>query len=98
MRKLLRRFKIKTRAQARGLQIIAGRGPSAWSRWDHRQLIRLNRLASGLPAFHWDGKPRRVAAVFECQVSLYSFGNHATKPDLVDSLRDLIAYRLFESK
>jgi len=91
--KFLRRLRIKSRAQKRGEEIIGGRMfPSTWSKWDNRQLIRLNRLADGLPAFKWDGKPRRVNGVFECQVSLHAFGNCSDKPGLPESVRDLVAF------
>ena len=92
MNSLIKKFTIRKRANERGIQIINGRYYTNWSKSDNRNLIRLNRICKGRKPFHWDGKPRMVDNVFECQVSLFSFGNIIIKPTFADSVRDLLAY------
>jgi hypothetical protein len=92
MKKIFKKLTLRKRANERGQQIICGRLPSDWSMGDNRNLIRLNRICEGLKPFHWDGKPRLINGVFECQVSLFKFGNVTVKPTFPDSVRDLVAY------
>jgi hypothetical protein len=88
---------MKRRANARGLALIAGRLPHQWNKFDNRNLIRLNRICEGEKPFSWGGKPRLIKGVYECQVTLYSFGNITRHPGLRESYRDLLFYnRLME--
>ena len=93
LRKIFRRFQLRGLAQKRGTEIIADRLPLLWSKWDKRQLIRLNRICSGLKPFQWDGVPRKVRGTFECQVALFDYGNIKQAPTLADSVRDLYFLR-----
>jgi hypothetical protein len=92
LKRWLRKRTLRNRANKRGQQIISGRPDSLWSKSETRNLIRINRICAGLKPFHWDGKPRMVRGSFECQVSLWKFGNVKERAGFVEAVRDLVAY------
>lgn len=92
-KRIWKRLTLKKRAWERGVRLIDGQDHEKWPLFKNRNLIRLHRLANGLPAFKWDGIPRLVDGVFECPTSLMKFGNIPKKEgDLGDALSDLIAF------
>jgi hypothetical protein len=88
----LKRLTVKRRAFKLGQKIINNRIPTLWSRSENKNLIRLNRIVAGLKPFSWDKNTRWVRGVFECKVSLHSFGNIADKPVFGDAIRDLVMF------
>lgn len=96
MKKLLKRLRIRNRAFRRGAEIIQDRPPFMWSKQENRHLIRLNRIKCGKPPFGSSNEPRVVGEVYECQVSLHSFGLVTQKPEFSDSIRDLYGLRRYQ--
>ena len=92
MIKFLKYLTIKNRANKLGQRVINGRSPHYWNKADNRNLIRINRICAGLKPFNYTLQPRKVRDVFECQISLFKFGNIRQEPQLCDSIRDLIAF------
>lgn len=92
LRRIFRKMSVRRRAKYRGRKIIRGRLPSEWSKFETRQLIRINRVAAGLPPFSFDGVPRLVNGSFESNTSLYAFGNIPRKSTFGEAVGDLVAF------
>lgn len=76
IKRLYKRKTIKRWANECGERLMRGTSPLAFSKFQSRNLIRLNRICEGLKPFSYDkDKARVVAGVIEWSVALRSFGN-----------------------